>query len=406
MLNQTTSQLLCSHLRETLEKNGLYSILTESADNIKFISQSIERIRHSVDPAGDIAHFKEMLNKKCKSSAEKIGITYDKKLGGRFILHKPMHWQNSYLNIFLAGCRKAVISLYMHNGEKLAPHHIMITCFKLLLDNYYMWARDESSNTTVLVKDWDYIVKQLSDKIIKMTTEDFYKLLDVYNVDSTPLGLDEANADIISKLNYARKPHSAEDLLQLRQGVKSQGEWIKRIQANYNCGRRTAYNYLKKFNVGLREYVTTVNNDTTDDTTVITAESSEIEKLKEQIAALEKENNDLKQQIANLKEDYEAQIEGLNTLLDDKYQTIADLQIAVNESKKACENLKNENVEKEINKLDNATTSFFGGDCEMRVSPIGMGGINIGSQLSQLNPLANLCTRITFDGLDAAKLAN
>lgn len=269
-------QQLFEYLNSTLRQQQLFKLEKYSTERIEYIQTSlIPSIIKDCNPVGKIKeavllleHYNDELQ---KMSDYKYNKTSDKAVGGDFIsLPRGKRLEYNYnADKLIDGCDKLIISLYKNNGDQFAPIHYIVNALLLFFKSFNICKLDAFQGKWFIIPEFNDIVNNIIFKKLYMVMGEIHKLCKKYDNEymNKTITKKRLKDEMISAGLHGIDP-TRDELMELKSMSETHKHFIELIKLNYKCTARTAYRWLKKFDIPsdrkVKEVDTkvTVNSDT------------------------------------------------------------------------------------------------------------------------------------------------
>lgn len=288
-------QQLFEYLNSTLRQHQLFKLEKYSTERIEYIQSTlIPSIIKDCNPVGKIKeavllldHYNDELQ---KMSGYKYNKTSDKAVGGDFIsLPRGKRLEYNYnADKLIDGCDKLIISLYKNNGDQFAPIHYIVNALLLFFKSFNICKLDAFQGKWFIIPEFNDIVNNIIFKKLYMVMGEIHKLCKKYDNEYMNKSITKKRMNkSITKKRLKDEMTSAglhgidptrDEMMELKSMSETHKKFIELIKLNYKCSARTAYRWLKKFNIPSEKQTkvddtnVTVNADTNVNVNVTTNE--------------------------------------------------------------------------------------------------------------------------------------
>lgn len=250
-------QQLFEYLNSTLHQQQLFKLEKYSNERIEYIQTSlIPSIIKDCNPVGKIKeavllleHYNDELQ---KMSDCKYNKTSDKAVGGDFIsLPRRKRLEYNYnADKLIDGCDKLIISLYKNIGDQFAPIHYIVNALLLFFKSFNICKIDAFQGKWFIIPEFNDIVNNIIFKKLYLVMSEIHKLCKKYDNEymNKPITKKRLKDEMTSAGLHGIDP-TRDELMELKAMSENHKHFIDLIKLNYKCTARTAYRWLKKFDI-------------------------------------------------------------------------------------------------------------------------------------------------------------
>lgn len=265
---------LIGFLNSTLHQQQLLALVEYSDDHLDFIQNKlVPDIIRDVNPIEKIKYAISLLESYNDELKKKSDYTFhktsDKAVGGDFLRLPHGKRLDYYKNReqFSQACDKMLISLYISNGSNFAPIHYIVNTMLLFFNSFNLVSRDAFTNRLCVIPEFKDIVNNVIYARLYMTMDTVNKLYTEYDNAYAQERINKRKyKEMEEKINRTElqglKPNR-DLLMELKAISKSHKDFIELIKLNYKCTARTAYHWLKKFDIPSDRKVKEVDTNVT-----------------------------------------------------------------------------------------------------------------------------------------------